>query len=212
MFITLQYNVKHQTLQQLLNAICTTVVVPPACLFPIQNNAMKIKSCQKVCAAVPKEADCPTLYAFPAAVAVGPPSFLSTAETDRFLLLFRRRRRTYRNYGACLSLSFSVARRRTKTEEQNAERRQWPYFLALFPLSVSASSVLSSGLRDLWAYTPKSPIPSLLSLLPFKMKYCRRLRISERRQSPSLPLSTQNDKYAARSSSEKFPAATRLTD
>ena len=59
---------------------------------------------------------------------------------------------------------------------------------------------------------PKIPIPSLLSLLPFKMKYCRRLWISERRQSPSLPLSTQNDKYAARSSSEKFPAAIRLTD
>ena len=166
MFITLQYNVKHQTLQQLLNAICTTVVVPPACLFPIQNNAMKIKSCQKVCAAVPKEADCPTLYAFPAAVAVGPPSFLSTAETDRFLLLFRRRRRTYRNYGACLSLflgcSSSHKNRGAKCGERERER-QWTYFLALFPLSVSASSVLSSGLRDLWAYTPKSP--SLLSFL-----------------------------------------------
>ena len=68
------------------------------------------------------------------------------------------------------------------------------------------------GSLDLWAYTPKSPIPSLLSLLPSKMKYCRRLWISERRQGPSLPLSTQNDKYAARSSSEKFPAAIRLTD
>ena len=67
----------------------------------------------------------------------------------------------------------------------------------------------SSGSVGLY---PKIPIPSLLSLLPFKMKYCRRLWISERRQGPSLPLSTQNDKYAARSSSEKFPAAIRLTD
>ena len=75
MFTTLQYNVEHQTLQQLLNAICTTDVVPPACLFPIQNNAMKIKSCQKVCAAVPKEADCSTLYGFPCAVVVAPSFF-----------------------------------------------------------------------------------------------------------------------------------------
>ena len=130
---------------------------PPACPFPIQNNAMKIKSCQKACAAVPKEADCSTLFAP--------------------LLSYRRNRSIsssfsppppYRNYGACLSLFLgrlvvAQKQKRSKMRRGRERERQWPYFLALFPLSVSASSVLSSGLW-ICGLIPQNP-PSLLSFL-----------------------------------------------
>ena len=127
---------------------------------------------------MPKEADCPTLYAFPAAVAVGPPSFLSTAETDRFLLLFRRRRRTYRNYGACLSLFLGCSSSHKNREAKCGEKTMAPFSRFVPTLGFGVFRFVFGSL-DLWAYTPKSPIPSLLSLLPFKMKYCRRLWISE---------------------------------
>ena len=128
---------------------------------------MKIKSCQKACAAVPKEADCSTLFAP--------------------LLSYRRNRSIsfsppppYRNYGACLSLFLG---RLVVAQKQRSKMRRGRETMALFSRFVPTLGFgvfrFVFGSLDLWAYTPKSPIPSLLSLLPSKMKYCRRLWISE---------------------------------